>query len=298
MRWSLVCATLFLAVGIIDPSYADTPTFSPLYSTVPFDTTAPRLPAGFAGADIQAIWSAATKLSPIKDEFETTEEFNQRVAGFAHAKVADNLSVSDCLSFRVISEKVSSTYDADSHILTVSIRPYSFSLHNANSIEQYLREIGVSLTEHDFSYYSTDAYFIGCLLSSIDGGTYTAQNAYGTQFTVRRQNYSSYELYIKNIANYHVAPTDGTLTVASIPLSADDARIAKPDISVLALCHFSTYKSDYCNENNFIRRPTANDPIEYTLKLYVLHTVIDAFWVYNKSTGDVYSRLIPSESSH
>ncbi len=114
------------------------------YSTIPFDITAEKLSKGYQGHSLLDIYQKLTIPHP-KGEFETTEEYEARVARWKLSPILGQITPSDTLAFEILDvlapDALSLKYDADSEELTAKIK---FETHDFNDgktrwLETYYR---------------------------------------------------------------------------------------------------------------------------------------------------------------
>ena len=90
------------------------------YSEEPFDLKIKKLPFGFIGNNLEAIFLEISRRSQlIKDEFETTPEFRQRMKELERRPILGSLYTNSIFSFLLPSHSIA-TYDADNSIMLLS----------------------------------------------------------------------------------------------------------------------------------------------------------------------------------
>jgi hypothetical protein len=94
--------TLFASTAWAQTRQSATTDPKPIYSQVPFDLGAAQLRPHFAGNDIVALYDALNRLHTVqKDEFETTDQFNNRVAALKRSPVVGSIATRAVLAFLI-----------------------------------------------------------------------------------------------------------------------------------------------------------------------------------------------------
>lgn len=183
---------------------------SPKYSVLPFDVNLEKLPPHFYGHDVEALVGPLQERGhPTKGEFETTQEYEQRLKQLSEKPVLGNLRVDSYYAFKADTEF---DYDADRQSLGLSVK--------AKTIRGDLLMLFL---------HSTDQHL----------RSYTAKNAFGAEVEVNVEDDEYYSLEFDN------GPDIGVY----IAMAPTDAEKAKPSINALVVCKlkppFVDLRTDY-----------------------------------------------------
>ncbi len=165
-----------------------------------------------------AVQTLHNKTTPIKGEFETTDDYNTRVAA-SGSNIPETLIVSVPLDLKMI------TYNADK--AAFEIKTYAVNINGAYwpsafAGSPYANTIPVR------SYGD-----LGQVVATIDRptGTYTGQNAYGVSWTVTRVTRRFDGIFEGPPRSYGMTlfqPKDGPAPIWEMPVPLDIARALKP----------------------------------------------------------------------
>jgi hypothetical protein len=242
----------------------------PLESYV--DLKAESLPPNFAGHDLKLIYAAVKKKADAlhKQEFETTKEYDKRVASLAAEPVYGTITAGSTLGFVFKLSNNEVQYDADNKIL--SIKKYAFLVRRPRVPHESIFEPGVG----SFEWAKTD----------IVESNYVGQNAMGAKVDVTSRSYKTYHL------GFDLEPLTGDkknrdFNIQIPGIGADSARAIKPFLAVLVICDLSNVKvlqgRDYSGA-------TLDIPLaRYEDKFYLL-TRIAQVWIFDQKTGKVFSK--------
>ncbi|MFN5953940.1 MAG: hypothetical protein ACK6A9_11905 [Dolichospermum sp.] len=226
------------------------------YLTVPYNESI-RITTDFLGHDLKAIIDVLTKRKEFfkKGEFETTQEFNERINREQIKPILGTVTLDSKLAF--VAQKyflldVKTSYDADSNL---------FSIEIPSSYEAY--EEG----------YSLDSQIV-------DLGKYKASNAYGATVEVKEINYTTWVLFPGRV----IEKQNIQLT-----MNRDAAINLKDNMGVMFICKI--IKSDPIDKQSRLSEPTFQDPREILFLKYRLRVEIMEIKIFNKSTGSVYHTI-------
>lgn len=93
------------------------------FARKPFDPSAEKLPPGYHGHDPKEVIAALMRRASqsVKDEFETTDQFRQRVKALEASPLLGLLTVDSLLAFTI--DGVETRYDADREVMSVGVNP-------------------------------------------------------------------------------------------------------------------------------------------------------------------------------
>lgn len=201
MRKISLCALAVIALN----SHAQKKSESNTFDGNPFDSSLNNLPIAYKGHDCKSISSTLKKLKIEKDEFETTADFDSRIAAIQDKKLYSKISVGDLLAFkRGGNQDVSVKYSADDRILYIEAKPMIYgTVVN-----------GKMLTWDNINVSSKDSYYRG-------------SNAYGATVNVRKTDLQTCSLAFSNVKRDLL----GTIDVVLTDIPPELARRAKSGVS-------------------------------------------------------------------
>lgn len=251
----------------------------PQYSTQPFDLSITSLPANYLGHNLTEIYNrlAEVEKASVKGEFETTEQFRQRIATEASKPLIASLNRQSIFAFVIAGFKLESKYDADQQMMNVKA-----------DLSRVRKGVGLD----DESKMS--------LLWSItnrSNDSYTGSNAYGAQATIERKVADFYNIAFMNYEQFPVVKTflyrDYVKDIsfsADIKMDVQKAMKAKENLRLLVACRLV---EPYTIEGASYSKPTISNPRENFFRSYSLNTELLELWVFDASTGEVYLKQKP-----
>jgi len=279
----VICAQfLFLAQA----SAQKAPTGSG-FSTIEFDLNAKSLPPLFKGHDIGqlSLKLAAKGASKGKGEFETTEQWQQRINKEESEPILGGLLLSSVYAFALggtddfghFNGLFEIKYDADKSTFHLQIESTE-DLWDANGGWVYLR-----------SY----PYIVKVAETISDSGSQVGMNAYGA--TAKVNDYDS-TTYAVEFSNARFARQKSTIFSHAEPIHgefvapSEQAPTIAKNIGVLAVRKLKApfYKTGYLSTTATIDSPQTFSGTNH----YVIIDLL-AFWVYNRISGEVYTRIEP-----
>jgi hypothetical protein len=210
------------------------------------------LPAHYAGEDIKALHAA---LALTKGEFETTKDFDARVAQAAPA-------MTGLRAFPVSPEALAPfKYNADKERFESTLRT-----RRAIDLDQGRgRRVGVLPVDEE----------------TVSKGTHRASNAYGTTVDVKEIESTVYGLNPEGRA-----ATD--YPTIYVPMSPEQARNAKANLAALFVCELASPPHAGKAFDSFT--PTIDTPVESVTRMFYVNVRHPSVWVYDQATGEVYVR--------
>ena len=93
------------------------------FAQSPFDPSVEKLPPDYRGHDSKELIAALMRRASqsVKDEFETTEQFRQRVKALEASPLFGGLTIGSLLAFVI--DGVETHYDADREVMSVGVNP-------------------------------------------------------------------------------------------------------------------------------------------------------------------------------
>lgn len=230
----------------------------------------PSIGPKFTGHDIKGE-VAAVKRSPAsqpKSEFESTDQYQARVAAYKGPEK---------MAFRLFNEvdgeaNVEANYDADSQVLTIDIKPLTYSIDGH------------------------DASVDGFLLKRDSLGTqkYVGSNAFGVKKMITRQDYAEYgallsaddPVFVKDAFESFGHP----IARFRIQMKPMEAAIIKTALRAVLVCTVADPKVFHDTTSD---EPTISHPYETnTLRQFMPVTTRELI-LYNDITGQVVARRSP-----
>jgi hypothetical protein len=236
------------------------------------------VPQDFAGHDFKKIWTTLGVRFKAKDEFESTEAYQKRIADAAEKPIIGTISANSPLAFSY--EKADASYDADRLILTVTIDLSDVMVIDDKNIKT---QKGIQVAKADVK----------------DLGTYVGSNAFGAERTIKKSQITEYMIVLNNPRDYK-AYTDraekGTLAdylskgdiKVELNLPPEKAREAKANLTVLFLCSLA---KPYAGIDFDHIAPKIDSPIDITTIKEYLAGRIDEIWLFNRATGEIYQKI-------
>jgi len=229
------------------------------YEQKPFDDSQQKLQPNFLGHNYLAVRKKLSEHKDnffVKDEFETSEQYNKRMVEYSSTVFTGTTKLNDLVAF-VTAFRPDVSYDADTQV--VSISPVTRFLDNSDRIRD--RE-GITLTTRppEYSYY-------------------TASTAFGVKRKIRHASYVSVDAALEN----------GLQTDFEFNLSPHKAKAAK-DHGHLVLVGFLEPPFNGISKNE--TTATIDNPFEETDLVLCLLFRVTQIWLINDKSGEVYYKYI------
>lgn len=232
---------------------------SPRTQQTPFDATSTKLAPNFQGHDCRRVASAVQSAKLKKDEYETTEAFQVRLAGVLGKPVFGTVAIGDQLGLLRRSRLEPETkYDADKRTLSVRVP---------------VNGRGTFINGRPFTADSLE-------LHSSKENSYVGSNAYGATRRVRKVESTS--CFVAFPSPFH--NVRDPLIVEIPDVEPDRARRLNGQIDVL---YVGKLAEPYLSEVFDHSAATIDYPTEITVKGTALVIDLGAIWVIHRPTGDV-----------
>ncbi len=238
--------------------------YEPSYAPAPFDWKVDTLPFDYMGNDVAALYRSLERIDLNKSEFETTEQYLNRVK----ATIPDHI-----YAFKIDTVGVSkpSKYNAD------------------------LQELDIELPSETISGYELRSSSYGSLTAvpikwNADTSPYTGKSKRGITKRVEKIASDNYQLVIDRGSFQPLR--------ISVPLSVDYARKEKYNLEVLLICqlNLSLLKQKLiASERRQIKRPTVSDPRDYSETKKYITVELEEIWIYNPYSGEILKKQIVEE---
>ena len=249
----------------------------PAYLTLSLDLSTQRLPHSFLGHDPRAIYEiVAARFGP-KSEFETTQQYKERLRLKKEKPLFGDVSVSDILGSTTDHSNDNSTgtaemvYDADHQVFRVTAWMSEVETDPLVSTERETRQ---AITVRAVREYK---------------GSYVGENAYGAKTDIVKVDQNIYCLIFNNPEDFGIA-RESSLTKIMLAVNMDVARakVAKRNLRTLLLYRlvnpFSQEKKDHIY-------PKIDNPRDGEFNHYYLNAKVEAIWLYDFESGEIYSKI-------
>jgi hypothetical protein len=246
----------------------------PMYVITPFNPSVDKLPADYRGHDIIAVYRKVENAVPLKGEFETTEQYKERLK---------NVPLNDLYAFKIEpSRAVAFFYDA-----------------NKQTMDMMIETRPVTIIDPTVKY-DTDHRPVMVAGITINSGaattsSYTGQNAYGATREVTKSVGADFGIAIEKLPETMIGSSPlAAYGMSSISLSfsitPERAKIMKAKLGVLFIC---TLKSPFrLSFDRSVTRPTFSDPVDALILHNTLYTALKGIWIYNTESGEVVKKFI------
>lgn len=243
----------------------------PSYSEELITPDATSLPEKYRGNNPQQIWAAIAYWFQ-KDEFETTKDWEKKIANIGNKSLCGKFKITDLFAFQVADGYVATSYDADNSSMSVDI-PFA----------------GLS---DDMS------RLMPILFKSETIGFYNTQNAFGASFRVEQKRCNAYHLCHSGWSGWDLNTDEKyRRKYVSLTMTPDNAKRSKDKISMMAICHIA--QDDRINAGlpvngkQEVSEPTIQNPVEEFTSTFDLSAHIESIWIYNFETGEIYAKIGP-----
>ena len=243
------------------------------YDLNPIDLTVTMLPPNYAGHNLKSIYEALKKRKEKveKGEYESTEQYKQRIQELEHKPLIGGLTVNDLYSFVVTPN---STYNADFQTLTLMIR-------EASVFE------GVAVNSSVIGIDGPKLY--------LEESTYIGSNAYGAATVVKKSRKSYIDLAFSNkSALLSLIKQDdynsGTFEFELGKITPETAKAIRDNIRVVFIYNL---EEPYLLSEGYVRvdEPTINYPYDDLTVLENVFAISQEIWIFNKTNGEILLKV-------
>lgn len=257
MRKIIVCAFTVLALN----AHAQKKSLSNIFDGNPFDASLTNLPIGYKGHSCKSISAALKKLKIEKDEFETTADFNSRMAAIQDNKLYSKITAGDLLAFkRGGNQDVSVKYLADDRLLYIEAKP----MIHGTAVN------GKLLTWDNINVSSKDSF-------------YRASNAYGSSVTVTKTDLNTCSLAFSNVKI-------GPLSTIDVVLHDVPPELAKRAKSGVSYFYIGRLEQPFISKIYESTPPKIDWPFETNWRGDALVFKLLHAWVVENKTGEVLGK--------
>ena len=236
-----------------------------------FQNNVDKLPPNFNGHSLKSIYDILEKRekTKAKGEFETTEQYRQRVEQDNKKPLWGSLNISSTLGFvskvNEIGSPINNLYDADNQIMTYTLTP-----ERSQNLE----------TKYNSNYLEKNNCF-QIESKTVLSKDYVGTNSYGSKIDVR-QTVS----YISTLVIENWNLNEWEKLEAKIPI--EKAIIAKNKSRVLFI---GELVKPYFSTGYLSSKPTIQNPRDSAWIYNYLHLNIREIWIFNEETGEVYAKI-------
>ena len=238
------------------------PPKAPLYALAPVDQATDKLGPSYAGHSCRALAKALLAAKPLKDEYETTAAWTERLAGLKDRPLVGTATANDYFGFVPVESYVGSKYNADTGTLEIFGRDRSINVMAGKSLQQTL-VINTDLASESH---------------------YPASNAYGKQVEVLKTEHNVCAIAATSIPSFE----DPIKFQASIAMSPDDAMAAKGAIETL---YVGKLTAPYWGKYFHATTAKITSPFEDYSTGDALFMNVSEVWLFNKVSGRIYQKI-------
>lgn len=233
----------------------------------PFDVESTALPPGYQGHNCVEVSNKLNGLKPEKDEFETSQDYSERVERIRLTPLYASVTAASTLAF---SKEISTSrvdYDADSESMNVSIFPSKATMVGEKFFESAVIDRQVESRSE-----------------------YVGVNAYGRKVNVARTRYLVCAATFNNIDT--ISRKIRTPNSLAFKINPSDARVAKDNLGLLYILNTAP---PFVVKYHEYAAPTIDSPTELSFGGNVIVGRLQQMWLYNIKTGQIYAKeLIPT----
>lgn len=265
LTWLILCfCVLILAGWSVAVQTRKQVAPKPQFSKTPFDLKANQLPPKYLGHSLIDLWGLMHDRKKLmeKDEYETSEAWQTRVAKLNSKPLVGSLTPHSIFAFRLIGAETS--YSADAQALTIT----------ASKVEPPVFD---SLNEHSLSNLESFLYWY----DNISQGSVIGSNAFGVKRRVKVEKETSYYLLF---GSGRIGRAN-TLTLEEV--KPEQAKSIRPLLQMLLICELI---APFTGGDKDETGATIDEPIKTTSLNVYTYVMPLAFWFYNSETGEVYYR--------
>jgi hypothetical protein len=288
--WLLVAPILIAAPTSFAQIPRDLPAKSsanPILPKQDLDFSGERLPSQFLPVDPAELYEAASRtlVASEKSEFETTAQYQARIAALLRKPLLHGLSGNDDFAFvlKPSARSISGSLPKQHDFLTVD---FLETTYDADS-----RQMSVSLPT-DGGEIGSEYKWVSAMHRSVaSGAPYVGQNAFGVRRLVRRVKTNTLELEVEDYD--WLAPDwtdDGTDKVFSLTIGPDEARALSEDIEVIMI---GKLRPPFTSNSVDGTDPSLEqlEPTDITRVHRLLHIVLDQVIIADSRTGAILKQF-------
>ncbi|MFH1702366.1 MAG: hypothetical protein ABIB41_02890 [Nitrospirota bacterium] len=260
------------------------------YLNVSFDPAIEKIPVPYLGHDIEQVYKAfdERKRAEQKDEFESTEQYQRRLATQDEKPLFGSVGQNSILAFV---SSPSSAYDADSQTLKISL--HTSPVWQSVQIDRSRLALEIK--------------------SEITKKKSMGQNAYGAKVEIEELYVKEFELAIHNQVDFETEKDLGkswkdiqsmmseynlpsesfkgemeATFVKRLKMQPADARTVKDKIAALILVKPT---APFISSGATLHEATFKDPNQFLGQMYYVDVDLLEIWIYNKQSGELLTKI-------
>lgn len=254
------------------------------YDLNPVDLTAAMLPKNYMGNDLKSIYEALKKRkeNAQKGEYETTDQYKQRIQDEEHKPLTGTLTVNDLFSFVVIPE---SEYSADSQTLILKAGTTSVIMDKESDISSIGIHVPVLIYKES---------------------TYIGSNAYGASTGVEKIRWNGIVLALSNKSALPLATQEYGEEFIKLDLeniTPETAKAIRENLCIAFICklepqafisiidklirHEHEPRLSYLSQGFVSHEPNRDYPRDFLFASENVHALSKGIWVFNKTNGEI-----------
>jgi hypothetical protein len=246
------------------------------YDISPFDLNRKQLPINYKGVNPILLYNQLEKKSRdlTKSEYETTIQYSERINLEKEKPLFGKIYTDSILAFVSDTRNIKYNYNADVQSLNIKM--------NLANYTNYYNDISF-----DFNRKSV-------MLDEIEKeSTYLGSNAFGLSNLVDKTESNEYDLLFENWKNFNIPiKNSDALIEVNIGLDVLHAKqIIESD--VLSCLFIGNLCEPYTCVGYSFQKPTISYPVEYITNFKYINLHVIEIWLFNKKTGEIYSKLKP-----
>lgn len=234
-----------------------------------------KLGQEYSGNNPAEVFVGMSRVSQAKGEFETTAEYEKRIAKIKAEPIYHDLYLKDEFAFQIGSGPLSPPYNADKEEFDISIS--GWNPFPSQSITP--KQLALNL----FSQIVSD-------------GTYTATSDIGVTYSVKKNTNNYGYLVVQNLSKFKEFKKgkyifDGALKT-TILAKREVAKEVQNNIRAIALVSINEPE---LGQEKMTYRPTVFEPKDTTVNIFYLFGNVTKFIIYNYSTGEILKTIEPKK---
>jgi hypothetical protein len=259
-----------------------------LFSQTSFNQTVQRLPYGFEGHDVKSFYHEVNSRRQIqKGEFETTDQFKNRLSLLSAQPLVGNITIHSTLAF-VTDYNLKASYNADEEVMALVLplrRPSND--RSLSKFDPQLRSVTISSDLKTEYYTATNKFGATLKVERLSGTTY------GLIFDIptKSQDLITPSLPVGTVARPNINNDD--LWSARLPMNIATAKSVKEKLKLIFICRFKDkdIKDDMLlYASSLSTEATFDKPYETNVIQYRLPVILIEIWIADTTTGKIYQK--------
>lgn len=248
------------------------------FSDAPFDLNAEKLPPAFAGTRFAEIFAELTKLKNKfkKDEYETTAQYDARLAALADSSLYGKIKLSSLVGYVLPPGAIETLYNADTQTLNLFL-----PLQSDGSAECYVRPERIS------EYECIAFTLIEDLKSS---SRYVGRNAFGLKKVITKQEFVELGIIFSGLQSLK-PPAKKNYDrgyAADLRVEPNKARTLRSSVRAILIGNFA---SPYAVAESRHDTPTMAEPLDITTTFLRVALQLKEVCFFDDSTGEILAKI-------